>query len=136
MRDLSRRLTAIIAGLQLRNANDTRFVKSSGCRRLGCKCNAGQELEVFDSLIRTTNARRRGFRLLVHPTYEAVKLPKINKETNLWQFRSTTAAKRRDGKRARGRECEVARRTFVREVLAILKKAKVDYRVSQDCLDS
>lgn len=79
-----------------------RFVKSSGCRRLGCKCNSSQELEVFDSLIRTTNARRQGFRLLVHPTYGAVKLPKINKETNLWQFRSTTAAKRREGKEGEG----------------------------------
>lgn len=54
-----------------------------------------RDSEVFDSLIRATNARRRGFRLLVHPTYGAVKLPKINKETNLWQFRSTTAVKRR-----------------------------------------
>lgn len=33
---------------------------------------------------------------MVHPTYGAVKLPKINKETNLWQFRSTTAVKRRE----------------------------------------
>lgn len=39
---------------------------------------------------------------MVHPTYGAVKLPKINNETNLWQFRSTTAAKRRDGKEGEG----------------------------------
>lgn len=47
---------------------------------------------------------------MVHPTYGAVKLPKINKETNLWQFRSTTAAKSRENEKesegARGRETE------------------------------
>lgn len=65
---------------------------------------------------------------MVHPTYGAVKLPKINKETNLWQFRSTTAAKSRENEKesegARGRErgCRRQRRkrgelagTFVRE---------------------
>jgi len=52
--------------------------------------------ELLDSLIRATNARRRASRLLVHPAYGAVKLPKINKETNLWQFPSATAAKRRE----------------------------------------
>lgn len=49
---------------------------------------------------------------MVHPTYGAVKLPKINKETNLWQFRSTTAAKSRENEKesegARGRETEKA----------------------------
>lgn len=70
---------------------------------------------------------------MVHPTYGAVKLPKINKETNLWQFRSATAAKRREGKEGESVR-RTLRRTFVREVLAILKKAKVDYRVSQGCL--
>lgn len=40
---------------------------------------------------------------MVHPTYGAVKLPKINKETNLWQFRSTTAAKSRENEKERAR---------------------------------
>lgn len=54
---------------------------------------------------------------MVHPTYGAVKLPKINKETNLWQFRSTTTVKRREGKEGEdeGAGGWVGRRAFVRE---------------------
>lgn len=81
---------------------------------------------------------------MVHPTYGAVKLPKINTETNLWQFRSApTAVKRREGKEGargggRGREREGRERggrgeMFVKEVSGVSKRAKVTgYRVSRD----
>lgn len=96
-----RNTIVLSVGLQRRNGNGMWAIRKSPDAGVYV-VNVSREFGVFDSLIRTTNARRRGFRLLVHPTYGAVKLSKINKETNLWQFRSTIAEK--EERRKRGRE--------------------------------
>jgi len=76
---------AIIAGLQLRNENGIRTildsVKSSGCRRLACKCNASQELarglRQFDPYDKRTTAR---FPFIGTPDIRSRKTPEDQQE--------------------------------------------------------